>query len=121
METIYRPIDNRHRWDGQRTETVEKNLLEIRNVIATQTQESIGNNAKNRTMGADGSQRVIGPDAWNMGLRLRTESVKKEPRNPMYTAVLAAVKENSSEPSSGCKGGFGGQKCILRKNGVDGI
>ena len=49
-------MNNRHRWVGQRTDWLERRLLEISNVISKHVQESIGNNAKNQTMGAVGSR-----------------------------------------------------------------
>ena len=49
---------------------MRSNFLEIASVVAEKTQEPIGSNAKNQTMGAVESPREIGPDARNMGLML---------------------------------------------------
>ena len=54
METMYQVINNKHQLEGRRTETLGHNFLEIRNVIAKKTQESIGNNAKNQNRGGRG-------------------------------------------------------------------
>ena len=82
---------NRHRWGGQGTGKLEMDFLEIASVVDQKSHYSIVNNAKNQTAGAVESQREIMPDARNLGLRLETESAKKEHSPSLYTPILAAV------------------------------
>ena len=79
--------------EGQRADTLGRNLIEIRNVIANQTQEDAGNSAKNETMGVVESQNEIGANARNLGLKLRTEMAKGEHVHASIALSLATVKE----------------------------
>ena len=79
-------MDKQIRLDVQRTDRSEKILLEISSVVATRTQENVGNNAQNQTMGAVEGQGEIGPDARNLGLRLKMKRRRK--RRPKLLTPL---------------------------------
>ena len=107
---MYPYHNSRHQWDVQRTDTLGRNSIEIRNVVAKKTRWSIRNNAKNQTMGVVDSQGEIGEYSRNVGLWLATESAKQEHIQTSYTPGLEAVGGNSSATGSGCKRGYGEPK-----------
>ena len=55
-----------------------------------------------------GSQEDIGSVARNLGLKLQTETVKKESTYASYAPCLATVRANGSGPCSCSKRVFGG-------------
>ena len=88
---------NIHRWGGQGAGKLDKNFPEIDISTSNRTPESIGNKAKNLTLGAVGCRREIGPYSRNMGVSMKNGSAKKEPIQTTYTPFLAAVGANVSE------------------------
>ena len=54
---------------------------------------NLDNNSKNQTNGMVESQREMGTDARNLGLRSGDETAKKEPIQTMYTPIAETAQE----------------------------
>ena len=86
----YEVILAQSRTDGQRTDTLEQIVSELRGVIAMKTPENSDTETQKQTIGVVAIQVPIGPYNRNLGLKLKTEPIMTE-NSKMYAPALASV------------------------------
>ena len=70
-------------------------------------------------MGAVGSQKAIGADARNLGIRMENDPAKIGPILTMFTPSLAAASGDVPETSSGLKNRFSEHKMYTDQERYD--
>ena len=70
--TTYRAVSKENQLGDQSADLLEKSLGGIRNAIAKEFHDSVGDIAKNQNMGAVGSRREMWYDSRNSGSGVKT-------------------------------------------------